>query len=281
MFEKIMLMVDGSEQSEKIFEFVRAITVEFSPEIHLALACPLQREYPFERILMNYLDNSVSKLKGNSTVKKTLLKGNIGETNHKYINNNGIDLFCMATYERPDDRGWAKIISETALRSNVQAVLTVPEASIISEIDTSINRILVPLDGSKIGAMALPWAEKLALETGAKIILLQVVPFSEHVYGGLGQAAKLQNQLLAALQESTENYLKDIKSTLLKKGIQCDYAVSKGKPEQEIMKYAENNSVDLIAMSTHGHSGIGHFILGSIADKISEKIQIPLLIVKP
>ena len=147
----------------------------------------------------------------------------------------------------------------------------------------SFRTILVPLDGSEMGEAALPYVEELARATKAEVILFQVVTLhydialAESYSANLGQ---LSEEYTARALANAKNYLKHIEERLTEKGITVRSEIEVGLPVERVIAYAKENDIDLIAMSTHGRSGITRWLLGSVADKILHAAERPVLLVR-
>ena len=128
------------------------------------------------------------------------------------------------------------------------------------------KRILVPLDGSRLAEAPLRYAVWLAKKTGAELVLM-------HVFGGR------VSDKWSYLQKQAE----DISQQLQVEGgppANVKLVDVSGDPASLIIEYANENQVDLIAMSTHGHTGIRHWLLGSVADKVVNYSMKPIWLVK-
>jgi nucleotide-binding universal stress UspA family protein len=138
------------------------------------------------------------------------------------------------------------------------------------------KRILVPLDGSQLAEQVLPHAAIHARQFGAEIVLLKVL-------GPLPEPAMSSPQVLrgaaAASAQLALEYLQGVASGLEEEGPPVQVATVEGKPYVEIVRFAEENDIDLIAMSTRGHSGLSRWLLGSVADRVARGTTIPLLLV--
>lgn len=146
-----------------------------------------------------------------------------------------------------------------------------------------IKRILLPLDGSEPGEASLPYVEELAIITKAEVILLQVV--TSHYDIGLAEGytshlGRISEEYLTHASAAARDYLNSVKEKLTKMGITARSEVEVGSPAERIVGYAKENNVDLIAMSTHGRSGIGRWLLGSVADKVIHAADRPVLLVR-
>ena len=135
------------------------------------------------------------------------------------------------------------------------------------------KNILLPLDGSKIADEVIPAAISLAKSFDAIITLIQVV----EVIPVLKEARELESKFL---REQAGEYLNRIKGRIEKEGIPAQVAILTGKPEVEILNYAERLDVDLILISTHGLGDLGRWALGSVSDKVVRHSPKPVLLLR-
>ena len=148
------------------------------------------------------------------------------------------------------------------------------------------QRILVPLDGSKVGEAALPLVEDLVskLASGAKveITLLQVVSSLPHfvVAGEAGFQIPFTEQELEQNKRKALDYLEKTGTGLESKGATVKIRVGTGIPADEIIRVADEINANLIAMSTHGRSGISRWAFGSITDRVLRGATQPVLLVR-
>ena len=149
------------------------------------------------------------------------------------------------------------------------------------------QKILIPLDGSKIGEAALPYVEdmvsKLSPEVKVEITLLQVLsPVHPAAAGGQAVAD------FAYTEKQTEenrkaaiDYLNKTGEALRSKGATVMAKVAIGDASQEIVKVAEEINANVIAMSTHGRSGLSRWAFGSVTDKVLRREgRIPVAMIR-
>lgn len=137
------------------------------------------------------------------------------------------------------------------------------------------RRILVPLDGSPLAEGILPEATKLAKALDAKLILLRVAPaLIPAVFPIEVEPAEIQ----AEMMEEATSYLEKKQQTLEREGVTVQTAVRYGDAALEILECAESEEVDLVAMATHGRSGLKRWFLGSVAEKVLRASDIPVLL---
>ena len=140
------------------------------------------------------------------------------------------------------------------------------------------KKILVPLDGSELAKKALEEAEKLASCFGSDIILFEVVPFMP-IYG----SPELVTPLIVdeKQKEAAEKYLVNLSEELKKKGFNATAVVRTGQQVAvEIIDFAKESGANLIAMCTHGRSGISRWVLGSVALKVLTRAETPILLIR-
>lgn len=136
------------------------------------------------------------------------------------------------------------------------------------------KKILIPLDNSSTDNTILNHIRPLAALTKASLVLVHVAD---------GYAARLQNQL--NLQDSEEIkkdkiYLEKKREELTAEGFPVKTYLVQGEPSDEILSIVAKEQCDLIAMSTHGHRFFKDFILGSVADSIRHRTDIPVLMIR-
>jgi nucleotide-binding universal stress UspA family protein len=129
------------------------------------------------------------------------------------------------------------------------------------------KKILVPLDGSEVAEGIVSEVEDLASGTGAEVIVLQVLPET----GVLPTTAHQEFN-------KAKQYLDGIVQRLASQGIKASTAIRYGKPAEEIVDYAQTSDADLIAMCTHGRSGVSRWVFGSVAEKVLRGTSLSILL---
>ena len=152
------------------------------------------------------------------------------------------------------------------------------------------EKILIPLDGSELGEVALRYVEGLVsrLSPGEKVevILLHVVTALRHDVaisgGGAGSITIPYNEEeLKQMKERAVDYLAKAGEYLKSQGVivSCQ-AVTGGVPAEEIIKAEEEVNADLVAMSTHGRAGVSRWAFGSVTDRVLRAGKVPVLMVR-
>lgn len=148
------------------------------------------------------------------------------------------------------------------------------------------ERILVPLDGSKVGEAALPCVEellaKLAPKLKVEVILFQVVSSLTHyvIAGEASVQIPYSEKEVEYIKRKSRQYLEKIGENLKSKGATVKTKVATGNATQEIIKAADEVKADMVAMSTHGRSGLSRLTFGSITAKVLRGGNVPVLVVR-
>jgi len=135
------------------------------------------------------------------------------------------------------------------------------------------THIVVPLDTSELAEQALPHAIEIARRFEAQVELLTVVPAS--VEDAIGPAAE---EAWDPRKLEAQEYLEAVASRLSQEGIAVRTAVRRGDVAEEIIDHAAH--CDLIVMCTHGRSGLGRWVYGSITDRALRHAGVPILLVR-
>ena len=138
------------------------------------------------------------------------------------------------------------------------------------------KRILLTLDGSELAEQALPHAITQAEHFQAELILLRVLE-------PLGEILYLPVALVRSAEEITRElarkYLEQVATVVREIGISVRVVTVDGYPHEEIVRFAENEQVDLIVTCTRGQSGLSRWLMGSVADRVVRGVTVSLLLI--
>jgi nucleotide-binding universal stress UspA family protein len=134
------------------------------------------------------------------------------------------------------------------------------------------HSIVVPIDGSPLAARASRIAEAIAQVTKAKVTIVQVVPSAGS--NATDEALAAQADAVVAAQTNVDELREQLTADVV-----VESAVTVGDAATEILVEVTERGADLIVMSTHGRSGIGRWIYGSVADEVMRDARVPVLLV--
>ncbi len=142
--------------------------------------------------------------------------------------------------------------------------------------------IMLTLDGSELSESALPHAVSLAKAYGSRLLILRVVPPVIHPFEvdyGVGSPYGYE-KILEAETQAANDYLSAKVNEVQAQGVTAEALGPFGEPASAILDTAEQRGVQLIVMATHGRSGIGRFVFGSVADRVLRSAEVPVLLVR-
>ena len=144
----------------------------------------------------------------------------------------------------------------------------------------TVQRILVPLDGSSLAELALGEALILSHLPDTEVTLLQVVPPIDDVIVAGGEEFAIDQQW-ERHKDRALHYLRGIADRPEWRSVKVHVVVEMGNPAEVILAYAESHRIDQIVMSTHGRTGVGRWVFGSVAEKVLRATITTLVLVRP
>ncbi len=144
-----------------------------------------------------------------------------------------------------------------------------------------IEKILVTLDGSELAEIVVTEVEKLAAGTDVEVILLSIIPPVAARTAVDDGPSVFVDELVARANADAKDYLSEVAEPLRRKGFKVRTDTRYGQVTEEIVDFARDSDVDLIAMCTHGRTGLERWIRGSVAEKVMRTAHVPVLLVKP
>jgi len=143
------------------------------------------------------------------------------------------------------------------------------------------QRILVPLDGSILSEAVLPHAENLANALNAEIILLHVDVSPAPIFDPHESPLEPEPHEVKIMHADEKFYLKNVCTKLEQKGAHVTYLLRDGMVADTILEVAASMQANLIAMTTHGRTGMVRLLLGSVAEQVVHRSKIPIVLIRP
>jgi nucleotide-binding universal stress UspA family protein len=286
MLATILVPLDGSQLAEQALPYAERLAEATSARVVLSRVLPLAvLERPEDDL--ESADQARAYLQG--VAERLTNRGRVVETTSPWadpasgileqVNSTHADLVVMATHGRSGPSRWlyGSVADEILRRAPVPVILVPPHVAAPWPTDRA-SSILVPLDGSHHAEAALGPAQELAEKLGSEIVLLQVVLFPPYSLYGDGSAYIAAFDPDVALKEARE-YLDALAKRVAVSHIRV--VVELGQPALTIAEIAEREKADLIAMATHGRSGLPRLVLGSVATGTLQRASVPLMLVRP
>lgn len=140
------------------------------------------------------------------------------------------------------------------------------------------KRFLVPLDGSETAEAILPFVLEIAGPLDIEVALVRVVvPIPPSVIEG---SREVVVEDVEARRAEAERYLDGLAAELRDRGVRVRTMVRRGDPAVEIAAAARELEADLVAMTTHGRSGLGRLLFGSVAEAVLRTTELPVLMMR-
>lgn len=287
MFEKVLVPLDGSELAEEVLETAVMLGKELvllrvlvpSEELVTVVAGEGMNVAAYdERIhesAYEYLNGKAERwARPDLLVTPMVEVGHTPDIINRVAKNEGVDLILMSTHGRTG-------LKHLVYGSVTESVLKHAPCPVLAmRADRLIKNILVPLDGSVLSEKALLPALDFARKSEANVTLFSVEPLEIELFEETsGMYPQIETPTEKVLE--VEDYLKMLCSKYSSDDVKVDWAVSVGSAAEEILAYAHDEGFDMIAMSTHGRTGLSRLFYGSVAENVLRHAVEAVLVVRP
>ena len=290
MLERILVPLDGSNLGELALLYTKELASVFNSEIHL-LSVVEKRDLEYRRMVelylqkvsegtQNYFQNTNSRV----AVKSFIVGGNPSIEILQHSQKERVDLIIMVSHGHSGIMPWTMGSTANKVVHVIECPVLLVRASMFSGGRRNaklFGKILLPLDGSEAGESALPYITAIAQKLGSEVILFSVVEYGQRVHTIGGQDfIRFSDQQIETTLKEINKYLAETSNKFADLGIKVRSVVREGDASMEIIKYAKENNVRIVAMSSHGRSGMREWVFGSVSNKVLQAGKSPLLLVK-
>jgi nucleotide-binding universal stress UspA family protein len=298
MYRRIVIPLDGSKTAEKVLSYARVLAKNLAVPVELlnviditALAkrvAPEQARY-LDTIIAEdehrcrvYLRDVARSFSG-AGVQCVVKRGNPADVIIACANEVKGTLIAMATHGRSGlNRWWLGSVAEEVLRGTGAPVLLIrgnEEGGLGAE--TVIDSAVIPLDGSELAEGALTAAAELAKMLDLEIVLFRAYELPASAYYGSEDYLPNYDQLKEQVKQQVQSYLADKMTKLKAQGVtRVSSVIVEGAGPNEIVGYARKIPNNLVAMCTHGRSGLKRLVLGSVTEKVVRHSGDPVLVLR-
>jgi nucleotide-binding universal stress UspA family protein len=298
MFTKLLVPLDGSNTAEKALPYARYLAQEKNLLIELLSVVDvgnMATHMSAERAL--HLDTMVEDavlasekylqtIAGTLTAAKIKTRVESGRPEEVIIEKAAAEqntLIAMATHGRSGMNRWLLgSVAEKVLRGASNPVLLIrAKENIRTEDRPTIKCLIIPLDGSDLAERVLPKAVDFAKQRDLEIVLIRTYHIPTTAYAGVEGYALPIDDLLKDMREEACEYLGNKVTDVKKLGVsKVSFRAKEGLPADEIISFAKNLPGALIAMSTHGRSGVRRWVLGSVTETVVRHSENPVLVIR-
>ena len=309
-YTRIILPLDGSEASEQALPHVNALASRLSLPIRLLHAVEPDSPTIAQSLYSNrrwaepaslrevkareYLDRTAASLRDAGFRVSTTVPSL--EPASAIVEDAAQDsgaLIAMASHGRSGlARWWMGSVADKVLHMthNPLMIIRVNEGGSAGGFPAP-ERLIVPLDGSELAEVALPHAAFLASAMGLTVKLLQVTPSEAEYYSymaaGPGVAPTTLpsspsiSEMVELASRDSQGYLADVRDRLTSQGVSSiETQVAQGAPADSIVDTATEEAGSVVVMTTHGRSGVGRMLLGSVAERVVRQSGCPVLLIR-
>ena len=300
MYTQMLIPLDGSKTAENVLPYARVLAKSLKMPVELlgiidigdmAMHISTERARHLDTMIEDGVRNSLEYLKRVATtfptenVKCTVEKGKAEEVIIQKGETDTAALIAMATHGRSGVERWLLgSVAEKVLRAAPNALLMIKGTETAkTEGEGALKSILVPLDGSELAESVLPMVGGLAKQLNLQVILFRAynIPYSSYAGGGDDYYAIDFNELIPAVRDEAQNYLEKKTAELKKLGVEKVSSVAnEGFSADQIIKMGRETANTLIAMCSHGRSGVKRWVLGSVTETVVRHSGDPVLVVR-
>ncbi len=297
MYERILVPLDGSDLAEAALPYSEELAGTLGSDIRIIHIADLYDDKS-DHMHQIYMDNMIEATKSGAkkyietsgtkevNVCSVHLYGHAAEQIVDYADRENNSLIVMATHGQSGIKRWllGSVATKVVMAAKQPVMLVrAQEATRKANDKRKFRKVLVPLDGSKESEAIIPHIGELASKLKAEVVLLQAIAPAHFGYSFPEEAAFVppNPEQMETITAKFRNYLETVSVKLRDMGIEAKSEVVFGIPAESIISTADSIQADLVAMSTHGLSGIGRWALGSTADKVLQAGNTPVLLVRP
>jgi len=298
MYTKMLIPLDGSKTAEKVLPFARVLAETLKLPIELfgvvdigAMAAHIVADKALyldaliaegERSSGDYLKGIAAKFPGLS-VKCTVERGKPADAIIEKAAMDKGTLVTMATHGRSGINRWLLgSIAEKVLRGTGNPLFLVrANESGTADGKAAMKSIIVPLDGSPLAESVLPTVAAVAKVLDLEVILCRAFELPPSAYYGAESYLPDYDALKEQVKDDARSYLDGKAEALREKGLtKVATELLEGAGAEEIIAYARAHPNSLVAMCTHGRSGVRRWVLGSVTEKVVRHSGDPVLVVR-
>jgi nucleotide-binding universal stress UspA family protein len=286
MYTKILVPLDGSKLAEAVLPYAAFIAERLRLPVDLIHVNDAETTSPSLHPTRagDYLSETAASLASGLTVSCTVKTGAAAEVILDTAAADGGILIAMATHGETGGKRWllGKVAQKVLQAAKNPLLLIRPQEVESLSRGARIESIVVALDGSHLAEQIIPHVVYLAGALGLQVLLLRTYSLPT---AGYFLAAHVPPPDMAELREKTkreiDDYLRAIEKELTVKGVpKVSSIVAEGGGAEQIIELAKKSPGGMVAMSTHGRSGIGRWVLGSVTDRVVSYCGEPVLVVR-
>lgn len=299
MFNRLLVPLDGSRIAEMALPYARLFASRFKIPVELMTVIDTaefdtQISVSKGRFLDILVDEHVcssrdylidiAKTFGGATIQCRVEKGSVGEIIIDRGETDPATLIVMATHGRSGLNRWLLgSIAEKVLRATANPLLLVRSTKESkSEGETALRSIVVPLDGSELAEGVLSPVLEIAKALDLEIMLFRAFEIPYGLYAAAGGYYAINfDKYVAEVKDEVNSYLEKQTEALKRLGVEkISYISAEGFAADQIILFARSTADNLVAMCSHGRSGLKRWVLGSVTETVVRYSGDPVLVIR-
>jgi nucleotide-binding universal stress UspA family protein len=302
MYSRILVTLDGSEVAELALGHAKELALKLDLEVVLLHVCEpdgrqqvAMREVYMERVAermrrglqMTESNDRQQDQPPSISVLTSIEEGNPAEQIVQYAETNAIDVVVMATHGYSGIKRWrlGSVADKVLRASSIPIWLVRAQDSGEATGDAwPGRRVLVPLDGSELAESVLPHVQALAKQKDAEPVEVVLVGVCEPMLLPSYYPPDIPlnwDHHVTLCKRSSGEYLNKVAKKLKDAGADARVEVLLGKAADAIIDFANEQAPSVIAIATHGRSGVSKWTFGSVAERVLRGVSGPVFLVRP
>jgi nucleotide-binding universal stress UspA family protein len=299
MYTNIIVPLDGSTLAEGVLPYVRSLARQLElpvtllqvidPEVVSSYTTARDRNQ-YDTIVAamkvssgEYLGKSASRFGVPLKVDSLIEIGSPADTIVRVGARDARALIAMATHGRSGLQRWTMgSVADKVLHATSNHLLLIRPREEAGAEEEALTKIVVPLDGSELAEKVLPDVMELGQKMSAEIILLRAYALPLSIYGmGEGEYIPKMDELQSRVRLEAKEYLDaKVEELKAKSPATVSSVLLEGFGPAEIVDFAKKTPANLIAMCTHGRSGMKRWVLGSVTERVVQASGDPVLVIR-
>jgi nucleotide-binding universal stress UspA family protein len=299
MYSKLLIPLDGSTTAEKVLPYARYLAGKFKIPVELLAVIDIaemaahmsaDKARFLDTMIEDGVRHSTTYLRGVATtfrgaeVKCAVEKGRAAEVIIEKGETDPAMLIAMATHGRSGlNRFLLGSVAEKVLRGSANPLFLVRAAEEIAEgVDPTLKSIIVPLDGSELAESVLPMAAGLAKKLDLEVVLFRAYHIPYNLYAADdGSYTVDYDELVAGMRDEANEYIEKKVAEIKKLGVaRVSGTTREGFAGDEIIAAEKKAPGGLVAMCSHGRSGVKRWMLGSVTETVVRHSSGPVLVAR-
>lgn len=287
MYKRILIPLDGSKLAEGVLPHAKFLARSLQLRVELMHINDPETAAPSAYAIpgSDYLKEVAATFPASLTVDCCIENGRAAQVIVDTASRDTSTLITMATHGRSGAQRWLLgSVAQKVLQASINPLLLIrPNEQTRPNGEVRLSTVILPLDGSHLAEKIFPHVVYLANRIKLEVVLIRTYTLPTIGYFmATGVSPPAIGEIGAKIKQEIASYLQAKVEQLQEQGIEkVSFVAIEGRGPEEIIDLARQTTHNLVAMSTHGRSGIGRWVLGSVTDRVVSYGGDPVLVIRP